>query len=336
MEARPVKIAVDVRYPAISGMRRGPRGPTVAVFESTRTEPVELDVGEYADVADAPAFSIDAAAALLSDRVLHDPSATMSYRGRPWMAIVEKEPWGEASRPLRRIGPVMDHLYAGIVERHGTAQTPHEEHALLDAIAKEVRGKAQDLAVFGDGRIYQADVVPVYEIKGVYSPSVSIVPSSTPKIASARYFGPDQRDEAEACLRAMEAKAGIEEPYRMPMIMRTFQVPETEAEAAWALGDAVRRVVAGLRQGVDPAYRDRWMDRVGGEGFAAIVAAASTLAADHDADLETSTQAFADFSDVLRSRLKLPPRDPTAEAVEMLRARIDDARGLIRSRTPGR
>jgi hypothetical protein len=328
-----MKIAIDVRYPAI-GKRKGLRGATVAVFDTTHTETVELDIRECTDVADVPAFSIDAAAVLPSSRVLHDPKATMVHMKRPWMAVVEKEGREEEHPPVRRIGAVLEHAYAGIVERHGRARTSGKERALFDAIAKEIQGWAQDFTIFGDGRIYQADVVPVYEIKGVYSPSVSIVPSSTPSIASAQYFGPDERTEAEACFRQMLRKAGIQDQYRMPMIMSTSHAPETEIEMDWALKDAVRRVVASLRQGIDSEYSDRWMDRIGGEGFAALVASASSVASDHDVDLEKSTQAIADFWDALRSRLKLPPQDPSAEALEILRARIDDAWGLVRAGRP--
>jgi hypothetical protein len=329
----PVKIEIEVRYPAIGTIQEGLRGPIAYAFETMDSETIELDIRECADVADAPAFSIDVAAVLPSSRMLLDPKATMTHLGRPWMAVVEKDAKEETSRRVRRIGSVLEHVYAGIVEKHRRAQTLQEGRALFEAIAKEVSGSAQDFAIFGDGRIYQADVVPIYEVKGVYAPSVAIVPSSTPRIATAQYFGPDQRDEAEACLRQMEMKAGVDEPYRMPMIMRTDLAPRTEVEIAWGLKDAAKRVVSGLWQGIEPEYRNRWMDRLGGEGFAAIVTAVSTVASDHDMDLERSTQAFTDFSDALRSGLPLPSQDPTAGAVEILRARIDDARGIILNRT---
>lgn len=327
--------------------RAGGRGGRPRVFgEPVPREhvvAVDIEIAQPRDVAPDPLFVVAPHAIMRGARTHHDVTSTLTWGDRIWMAVkgpsdLSRRAGTSAGMPAlidwtlrdQFLGPVLageDQWYrAGSELRHeilipGMVDAKDPVAWMTTTVTEAVRRGERDLAVFPDGRLYQADVMPVYEIKVGMGTYVSISPSAIKRVPKGHYFSPDRSQEAEGFFR----KHGGEGEF--PVIVHRDAVSVPRAAARWMLKEAVLAMLGQLRQGVrdDEAFR-RWLARAGGPSLGSAIGALE--AAIEDASLERLVPACGEATDRLR-RLHIVDEDPLHATLERLETNLASARRIL-------
>ena len=269
----------------------------------------EVEIAVHRQAPPAAAFSVVAEAVLPSIRAPHDVRYTLMHDGRPWMAFSDQK----AEAGSRVVAETLRRRYVHEFDDYVRMHSQDEGRTWAERTRETLARVAGDLAVFADGRLYQADVTPIYEIRGRGPRAgVFIVPSTMKRLEQATYFGHDEEDAArDFCGRTAD----------FPAVACHVATELRELAAVRTLDASVKAVVASLCEGMPEATWRRWMRRVGGEAFLGTVAAAA------QAPTASLPESIGTASDLLAKigLLRFGPEDPLSELAGRLDAGIADA-----------
>lgn len=273
-------------------------------------------------------FAVPAASVLPGIRTHHDVRRTLLHDGRYWMAVADPDGGG------LRSGPATEDLVRETVGRFYVAPALRQEGSRPDPetfaehLAAAARLGADNLAVFADGRLYEADVVPVYEIKLGLDPCVCILPSSARHIRRAAYFRPDRAEAAEAFFRGKGGRG------QFPVVSFCGSVAPPEEEALWSLAEAARSVVSRLDDGVGAGAGNGLIEIVCGPSMLEALAALRLAVTASEPSLADLVAASNGLVAAAGSRLRLDREDVFGAAVGLLDDRARAAERLMAERAP--
>lgn len=316
-----MKIRMEFSYVIESKRGRG------QVARSDRTTLVtDVEIAEFRDAPVVTAFSIREDAVLPSVRAPHDVRHTIFHAEHVWMALANQS--GPDGVPTAR--SIAERLYSHHIgdERAIVVSSDSQGRATTDEIMEAVKRHVAELAIFSDGRVYQAGVFPVYEIKGGRPSDVSIMPSTVKQIERAAYF--PYNDTAGALLEFGQ-RGGAE---GFPTIIPRDAATVPESAETWMLAVAARRLINHLTEGMAPEIVSRWLTRVGGSKLVDAVNEVYRVTAGEEVDLDIIMRAAAALQEIVRERLVLVDTDEAKDLTVMLEQRIAAGQRLLADRPP--
>ena len=289
---------------------------------------VDLEIADLRGRPIIPAFVVRHDAALPGIRIHHDVRRTALHDGRYWMAVSEPDSGG------LRSGPASEDLVRETIARAYVDPVlpefgPEVDKETIEGhLVAAARRGAENLAVLADGRLYEADVVPLYEIKDAMEACVCIVPSSVRRLERAAYFRPDRTAEAEAHFRSRNGQGAF------PAIVACDEVAVPEEAALWSLAEAARDAVDRFDDGIDERLRERWLDRLCGLAVVESLRALRRTVATPEPRLQDLVEASLALVRTARDRLQLGRSDELTRALTALEDKAKSAERLMAERAP--